>query len=254
MERAGGRGRSRASSSSSTPPSSPRTSSSCWTAATSRFCSPASSTRPCGSGTTAHRPSDGASPRTWSRSGTSPPRPSPTRPRACPAPPSSSPAPIMDVPPSLLWHLEHNKALHESLVVLTVETGADPLDRRGQERLGHRRRLAPHFWRARATYGFMERPDIPSLLREAAGQGCGARLRGRHLLRRPCHDHASRRRTRSAPMDGGHLRRHGAEREPRRGRAAPPARRDGGAGAAGLDLSLRRTRRQADPVAIPTGF
>ena len=76
----------------------------------------------------------------------------------------------MDVPPSLVWHLEHNKALHESIVVLTVETGQIPYIAE-KEHLGIEE-IAPHFWRARAKYGFMERPDIPSLLREAAGQGC----------------------------------------------------------------------------------
>ena len=76
----------------------------------------------------------------------------------------------MDVPPSLVWHLEHNKALHENIVVLTVETGQTPYVA-DAEHLGIEE-IAPHFWRAKAKYGFMERPDIPTLLREAAGQGC----------------------------------------------------------------------------------
>jgi KUP system potassium uptake protein len=32
--------------------------------------------------------------------------------------------------------------------------------------------IAPRFWRAAAHYGFMERPDIPALLREAQERGC----------------------------------------------------------------------------------
>ena len=32
--------------------------------------------------------------------------------------------------------------------------------------------VAPNFWRATAHYGFMERPDIPALLRQAHLQGC----------------------------------------------------------------------------------
>jgi KUP system potassium uptake protein len=32
--------------------------------------------------------------------------------------------------------------------------------------------MAPNFWRATARYGFMERPDIPALLRQAREQGC----------------------------------------------------------------------------------
>jgi KUP system potassium uptake protein len=32
--------------------------------------------------------------------------------------------------------------------------------------------VAPNFWRATARYGFMERPDIPALLRQAREKGC----------------------------------------------------------------------------------
>jgi KUP system potassium uptake protein len=32
--------------------------------------------------------------------------------------------------------------------------------------------MAPNFWRATAHYGFMERPDIPNLLKQAREQGC----------------------------------------------------------------------------------
>jgi KUP system potassium uptake protein len=34
--------------------------------------------------------------------------------------------------------------------------------------------VAPNFWRATARYGFMERPDIPNLLKQA--QGCALQL------------------------------------------------------------------------------
>ena len=33
--------------------------------------------------------------------------------------------------------------------------------------------IAPAFWRATARFGFMERPDIPSVLHEAYARGCG---------------------------------------------------------------------------------
>jgi KUP system potassium uptake protein len=36
--------------------------------------------------------------------------------------------------------------------------------------------LAPDFWRGTARYGFMERPDIPALLRQARAQGCPLQL------------------------------------------------------------------------------
>ena len=76
----------------------------------------------------------------------------------------------MDVPPSLVWHLEHNKALHEKLVVLTVETAQVPFVAEAEHL--DMREIAPNFWRARAKYGFMQRPDIPALLRGAAERGC----------------------------------------------------------------------------------
>jgi KUP system potassium uptake protein len=34
-----------------------------------------------------------------------------------------------------------------------------------------RRWIAPHFWRATARYGFIERPDIPALLQSAYAGG-----------------------------------------------------------------------------------
>ncbi|RYB05378.1 potassium transporter Kup [Lichenibacterium ramalinae] len=75
-----------------------------------------------------------------------------------------------DVPPSLVWHVEHNKALHENIVVLTVETGHVPYVAEAEHLAIDE--IAPNFWRARAQYGFMEHPDIPVLLREAAQHGC----------------------------------------------------------------------------------
>jgi len=36
--------------------------------------------------------------------------------------------------------------------------------------------IAPHVWRARARFGFMERPDVPALLNRAHSGGCGIDL------------------------------------------------------------------------------
>jgi KUP system potassium uptake protein len=74
------------------------------------------------------------------------------------------------VPPLMLWHVQHNRALHERLLVLTVLTESRP-------RVPYAERLAvtaegENFWRLTAEYGFIERPDIPDLLREAHGRGC----------------------------------------------------------------------------------
>jgi len=54
--------------------------------------------------------------------------------------------------------------------VLTVNTEPTPWVT-PSERLSFEE-IAPHFWRAFARYGFMERPDIPTLLGEAHELGC----------------------------------------------------------------------------------
>ena len=79
-----------------------------------------------------------------------------------------------DVPPVMVWHIKHNRALHERLFVLTVTTESVPLVR-DTERLSFEE-IAPRFCRAAAHYGFMERPDIPALLHAAHGRGCGIDL------------------------------------------------------------------------------
>jgi KUP system potassium uptake protein len=79
-----------------------------------------------------------------------------------------------DVPPVMVWHLSHSRSLHERLFVLTVETESVPW-------VNDAKRLtmtevAPQFWRASARCGFMERPDIPALLRQANERGCAIDL------------------------------------------------------------------------------
>jgi KUP system potassium uptake protein len=79
-----------------------------------------------------------------------------------------------DTPPVMKWHVKQNRALHRKLFVLTVETASVPWVKAG-ERLTVRN-VAPDFWRATARYGFMERPDIPALLRETPAFGCALDL------------------------------------------------------------------------------
>jgi KUP system potassium uptake protein len=79
-----------------------------------------------------------------------------------------------DAPPVMVWHLKHNRALHERLLVLTVDIEPTPWIARS-ERLAFEE-IVPQFWRASARYGFMERPDIPALLREAHQLGCAIDL------------------------------------------------------------------------------
>jgi KUP system potassium uptake protein len=79
-----------------------------------------------------------------------------------------------DAPPGMVWHLKHNRALHERVLVLTVMTESVPWIENAT-RL-HVEEIAPRFWRAAARYGFMERPDIPALLQTAHAGGCGIDL------------------------------------------------------------------------------
>jgi KUP system potassium uptake protein len=79
-----------------------------------------------------------------------------------------------DVPPVMQWHVTHNRALHRMLLVMTVMTESVPWVA-PEGRLSVRQ-IAPDFWRATARYGFMERPDIPVLLRQVEAQGGPAEL------------------------------------------------------------------------------
>ncbi len=80
-----------------------------------------------------------------------------------------------DVPPLMLWHVKRNRALHQELFALSVSTASVPwVAAADRLTVGE---VAPHFWRAAARFGFMERPDIPALLQEAHEQwGCAIDL------------------------------------------------------------------------------
>ncbi|MGI8569825.1 MAG: potassium transporter Kup [Methylocella sp.] len=77
-------------------------------------------------------------------------------------------------PPVMDWHVKHNRALHEQLLVLRVVTESIPWVKESERQSVSE--VAPNFWRATARYGFMERPDIPVLLRQAQAQGCALDL------------------------------------------------------------------------------
>ena len=67
-------------------------------------------------------------------------------------------------PPTLLHNLEHNKVLHEQVVLLTVIT-ADVPQVAPEERL-RVEPLAEGFFRVIVAYGFTEAPDVPAALEE----------------------------------------------------------------------------------------
>jgi KUP system potassium uptake protein len=74
----------------------------------------------------------------------------------------------------MVWNFSHNRAFHEGLFVLTVDTDPVPWgSNAGRLKIAE---VAPQFWRASVRYGFMERLDIPALLRQAHECGCGIEL------------------------------------------------------------------------------
>ena len=74
-----------------------------------------------------------------------------------------------DTPPVLAWHVRKNRALHQYVLALTLTVASTPRVAAG-ERLTIER-VADHYWRAEARYGFMEQPDIPALVAECKAGG-----------------------------------------------------------------------------------
>jgi KUP system potassium uptake protein len=75
-----------------------------------------------------------------------------------------------DTPPVMVWHVKHNRALHQHLFVLRVEILSVPwVASRGRMTIEE---VTPNFWRAEARFGFMERPHIPELLTASKALGC----------------------------------------------------------------------------------
>jgi len=75
-----------------------------------------------------------------------------------------------DTPPVMVWHVKHNRALHEHLLVLRVEILSVPWVAPGNRIT--LKEVVPNVWRAEAHFGFMERPNIPALLATGKSLGC----------------------------------------------------------------------------------
>ena len=73
-------------------------------------------------------------------------------------------------PPVLKWHVKRNGSLHEHVLALSIVIENVPRVA-ASERLTVVK-LYPGFWRATARYGFMQRPNIPQLLRYQEIQLC----------------------------------------------------------------------------------
>ncbi|WP_266170528.1 potassium transporter Kup [Dyella subtropica] len=71
-------------------------------------------------------------------------------------------------PPVMIWHVKHNRALHEKLFVVGVVIESVPwLKDAERVRVVE---VQPNYWCATARFGFMEKPDIPAALQLACLQ------------------------------------------------------------------------------------
>ncbi len=76
---------------------------------------------------------------------------------------------LQGTPPTLLHNLQHNKVLHERVLLLTVVTSDVP--HVGPDQRTEVAPLGQGFYRLTLRYGFMEEPDVPDALREASERG-----------------------------------------------------------------------------------
>jgi KUP system potassium uptake protein len=72
-------------------------------------------------------------------------------------------------PVVLLHHLKHNKSLHETVILLSVQTRGIP--EVGKDHIVQFKPLGQGFYRVVANYGFMQSPNIPDVLATVAAQG-----------------------------------------------------------------------------------
>jgi KUP system potassium uptake protein len=79
-----------------------------------------------------------------------------------------------DAPPVMIWHVKHNRALQENLFVLNAVTESIPWIKNAERLLVIE--LQPNYWRATARFGFMEKPDIPAVLKQACLQNHSLKL------------------------------------------------------------------------------
>lgn len=73
-------------------------------------------------------------------------------------------------PPVMQLYVKHTMALHKRVLAVTLDMASIPYiaakDRLALSEIG------PNFWSVTASYGFMERPDMPALMMQIATHGC----------------------------------------------------------------------------------
>jgi KUP system potassium uptake protein len=73
-------------------------------------------------------------------------------------------------PPVMMLYVKHTMSLHKRVLAVTLDIASVPYvaakDRLALSEIG------PNFWSITASYGFMERPDMPALMSQIATHGC----------------------------------------------------------------------------------
>ncbi|MBX9585815.1 MAG: KUP/HAK/KT family potassium transporter [Gammaproteobacteria bacterium] len=69
-----------------------------------------------------------------------------------------------DTPPVMVWHLRQNRSLHKEIFILHTEILQIPWVQ-SSDRISVNE-ISKKCWRAEVRYGFMERPDIPAILKD----------------------------------------------------------------------------------------
>ena len=73
-------------------------------------------------------------------------------------------------PPVVQWYARLSRALPCKIVALTMQTTSSPWVAAGERvRI---EQIAPNFWFVKASYGFMEAPDLPALLSAISARDC----------------------------------------------------------------------------------
>ena len=72
-------------------------------------------------------------------------------------------------PPALVNNLRHNRVIHRTTLIVSVETAEMP--RVSEQDRSFVRRLEPGVFQVRLTFGFMEEPDVPAALAKADIRG-----------------------------------------------------------------------------------
>jgi len=74
------------------------------------------------------------------------------------------------IPPVVQWYAHLARALPQKIVAITVQTTSSPwVDAEQRVQL---EQTGPDFWFVNASYGFMETPDLPSLLAAISARDC----------------------------------------------------------------------------------